>query len=292
MILTRLSFGLPADPWASAPAAATADAVRVGHLVRAAAESRALVSIVGPRGAGKTFAVRAACRGLDAAAVEPCRLDRDRLRIGDVATALVTALSDERPRHGGEARSAQVRRLLGRAGRPVLLVVDDAHALHASTLRALKRLRELSWRGRSPLLGVVLAGQTDAAGAVPETGLRTSVLTTAGLARAEAEAAISAAVGPVCADGVAGRLAASPRARNWLDLARLVDECLVEAAALGETRITAAAVAAATGGAGSAAAAAPAVPAPPPEAAIAAALDAHDALAAGSVGGARRRGAA
>ena len=284
MILTRLQFGLAADPWAQAPPLATADAVRVAHLVRAAAESRSLVSIVGPRGSGKTFAVRAACRGLDAAVVEPCRLDRDRLHIGDVVTALVTALSDERPRHGGEARSAQARRLLGRSARPVLLVVDDAHALHAATLRALKRLRELSWRGRSPLLGVVLAGQTDRAGAVPEVGLRTSTLQLAGLARPEAQAAAAAAAGPVCAEGAAERLAASDRARNWLDLERLIDECLAAALARGEAQITAATVGAALGEA-AAAPARPAAPAPPPDQAIAAALDAHDALEA-------RRGAA
>lgn len=282
MLLTRLRFGLPADPWAAAGPLATADGARVAHVVRAAVENRAWVSVVGARGSGKTSALRAALAGCEGAAVvEPCRLDRERLRIGDVVTALVAALSDERPRHGGEARSAQARRLLGRAGRPVVLLLDDAHVLRASTLRALKRLRELAWRGRSPLLGIVLAGQTDRAAAVPEAGLRTSALRLAGLTRAEARAAVTAAVGGVCAAEAAVRVAASDRARNWLDLQRLVDDCLVEAAARGEAAVTAAVVAAVLGGA--AAGPGAGVPAPPPAAALEAALDAHE-----RAGGARR----
>lgn len=240
MLLNRLQFGLPADTWAGL-GMETADGARVRSVIHAAIASRALVSIVGPRGIGKTHALRAALRGRDdVAVIEPLRLDRERLHIGDIATAIVRALSDERPRHGGEARSGQVRRLLGTASthQEIALVIDDAHALHPATLRALKRLRELAWRGRSPLLAVVLLGQTDRAGAIPEVGLRTSTATLAGLAAGEAEAALDACAGRALAAGVSQRLAASPRARTWLDLQRLVDDCLAEAIARGDGAVT------------------------------------------------------
>ena len=240
MLLNRLQFGLPADPWAGL-GLETANGARVRSVVDAAIASRALVSIVGPRGIGKTHAWRAALRRRDnVAVIEPLRLDRERLHIGDIATAVVCALSDERPRHGGEARSGQVRRLLGTASthREIALVIDDAHVLHAATLRALKRLRELSWRGRSPLLAVVLLGQMDRAGAIPEVGLRTSTVTLAGLTAAEAEAALDACAGRALAAGVAARLAASPRARTWLDLQRLLDDSLAEAIARGDRAVT------------------------------------------------------
>ena len=245
MLLNRLQFGLPADPWAGL-SMETADGARVRNVVDAAIASRALVSIVGPRGSGKTHALRAVLRRRDdVALIEPLRLDRERLHIGDIATAVVRALSDERPRHGGEARSGQVRRLLGSAstGREIALVIDDAHALHPATLRALKRLRELSWRGRSPLLAVVLLGQTDRVGAIPEVGLRTSTVTLAGLTATEAEAALDACAGRALADGVAEGLAGSPRARTWLDLQRLLDDCLAEAIARGDSAVTAKAAA-------------------------------------------------
>ena len=114
-------------------------------------------------------------------------------------------------------------------------MINDAHVLHPTTLRALKRLRELSWRGRSPLLTVVLLGQTDRAGAIPEVGLRTSTVTLAGLTAAEAETAVAAATGQALSAGVAAQLAAAPPARTWLDLQRLLDDCLAEAIARGES---------------------------------------------------------
>lgn len=261
MLLTRLALGLPADPWRRIE---TADDARVANLVGAALEARALVSIVGARGAGKTHALRGALGALDATVVEPCRLDRARLHIGDITTALVLALSTERPRRGGEARDIQVRRLLGTARRPVILVVDDADELATGTLKALKRLRERSWRGRSPLLAVVLASQTNRLARAPEVDLRTSSMEMSGLTEAEAGTAVARALGDVCPPGLAARIAASPRARNWLDLQRAADEVLADVAARGLSRVDDAAVDAVLGP----------PPVPRPEAPTAAAVDA------------------
>ena len=250
-IAIRHRFGLPLDAWARGNVE-TADASAAAAVVDAAAASRAMVLVVGPHGSGKTHAVRRALAAAGIAVVEVQRLDRERVHMGDVATALVQGLSDELPRHSAEVRAGQVRRLLGRAeGRPVLLV-DDAHLLDHATLRGLKRLRELSWRGRSPLLGIVLVGQSDRTATVPEVGLRTAVARFRGLTVTEAEAALRASCGDAIDADAAPVLAAAPEARNWLELQRLVDRALVEAAARGADRVTAAVAAAVAGKSGEA----------------------------------------
>lgn len=247
--LHRKRLGLAADPWAGFHLD-TADAARTALLVEAAAEARLFVSVLGARGSGKTHAVRRALRSVpNVRVVEPLRLRRECLHIGDIECAIVRELApNDRPRRSGEARSVQVRRLLGQGARDdrVVLVIDDAHVLHHATLRALKRLRELAWLGVSPLLGVVLVGQADRAEAVAEVGLRSDRLWFGGLLAEDAAAAMERALNrrsgrKIVAPDAIVALAASPRARNWLDLAALIDQCLAEAAARGEDRITRAA---------------------------------------------------
>ena len=183
-----------------------------------------MVWIVGRRGSGKTRAVRAALAGVPQV-VEPLRLDRERLHMGDIQTALVRELSDEKPRMGGEARSGQVRRILGACQRPPMLWIDEAHCLHHNTLRGLKRLRELSWRGRSPLLGIVLSGQGEPA-RLPEVALRTGLARMDGLSEVEVVAALQQALGDVISTPAAMRLAETAAASTWLDLHALADLCL------------------------------------------------------------------
>lgn len=267
-LMHRTQLGLPPDPWAALPHQATADAARAAVMIRAAVEARAFVAVLGPRGAGKTRAVRAALAGHDGVrVVEPLRLTRERLHMGDVETAIVRELSDEAPRRSGEARSHQVRRVLGQASREarVVLVLDDSHVLHPSTLRALKRLRELAWMGRAPLLGVVLVGQRDAGVRVPEVGLRSDVLWLDGLAPPEAAQMIRAVVRqagapPLFGADATAALAADRRARNWLDLQALVDECFARMVASGVRPLSAADLRALLGGPAEAAAPAPAAP--------------------------------
>ena len=250
-ILLHTQFGLPADPWADLQLD-TADAARAGEMIAAAAASRLFVNILGPRGSGKSRAVWRALRRPGVQVVSPLRLDRERLHLGDIQSALIRDLSNETPKQSGEARSYQTRIVLGSAqqnGRVVLLL-DDGHVLHHSTLRGLKRLREMSWLGLSPLLGVVLIGQSDPARDLPEVSLRADTLTFAGLTQGEASEAIQRALNgkrQVVSAEAAEALAASPRARNWLDLQALVDECLAEAAARGEKDITPAVAAAVVG---------------------------------------------
>lgn len=239
----RAHFNLPADPW-GARHCETDDARRAALMVDAAVHAQAMVRIVAPRGGGKTHAVRRALAGRGALkVVEPIRLDRERLHLGDIQVAIVRDLSDEKPRLSGEARSGQVRRILGgHASRPPVLAIDDAHTLHRATLKGLKRLRELSWRGASPLIGIVLIGQTDPAGSTPEVALRSGAVKFAGLTGADVRRALGGALnfgGVERIEAAAiGAIEASERSRNWLDLQALVDECLAQAASRGAAKVT------------------------------------------------------
>ena len=270
-ILIRRRYGLAPDPW-RAVTVDTADAVAVDTAVEFALGG-ALAHVVGQRGTGKTHALRRALRRRDVAVVEPLRLDRERLHLGDVQVAIVRDLGDERPRTSGEARSGQVRRLLAAASaaRPVLLVIDDAHCLHHQTLRGLRRLLELAHGGRSPLLGVVLLAQVDRLGALPEVGLRAATVRLTGPRPVEVEQALTAALGDVVVPEAARELARRGAA-SWLDVQALVDDCLGAAAARGEDRLTPAALAAAR--TPRPPPAAPAAP-PPSDEAVAAALRRH-----------------
>ena len=239
-ILLRTRFGLPADPW-SGLQLDTVDAARAGEMIQAASASQMMVSLLGPRGSGKTRAAWRALKQPGVRVVSPLRLDRERLHLGDIQSALIRDLSDQKPKLSGEARSWQTLRVLGAAqqGGPVVLMIDDAHLLHGSTLRGLKRLRELRWLGVSPLLGIVLVGQSDPAKDVAEVRLRADSLRFAGLSQAEASQALAQTFGKVIEQEAAEALAGCDEARNWLDLQELGDRCLAEAAARGEKRITA-----------------------------------------------------
>ena len=243
-ILDRKRFGLPADPWKPIRID-TADAARIAVAVNAAIDTQAWVSLVGPRGVGKTWAVRAAmARYPGLQVVAPLRLARERLHVGDIETAIILTLSDQRPRRAAEMRSRQVRQVLGEASRdrPLIILIDDAHLLHHQTLRAIKRLRELEWCRRSPLVGIVLVGQQARADHIPEVGLRTDTLILAGLSAAEARQALTQSVGRVLDGDAIDALAESLQTRNWLDLQSLVDAVLAEAIVRGEAKISRATV--------------------------------------------------
>ena len=230
-LAARQALGLRVDPWRGVHVD-TADGRRVAQAVDAALAG-ALVSVSGPRGAGKTHAVRAALAAREATSVEPLRLDRDRLRLPDVLTAIVAQLSDETPRHSGEARAAQARRLL--AGRRAVVVVDDAHLLHGATVRGLRRLREMPWRGAGPLCGVLLLGQRDRTAAIEEVGLRAERVGLQGIASSEATEALIAAYGGALRRSAAEMLAA--RHANWLDLRAAAEIAVEAAAAVGAQRV-------------------------------------------------------
>lgn len=192
------------------------------------------LAVVGPVGAGKTTSTRAALAAMPGVrVVEPISLDKERTRIGHVLEACIDDLSEaERPRQSMEARSRQWRRLVGEAAarERIVLLVEEAHRLHRSTLISLKALREVGWAGQCPLVAIVLVGQVDLETRlrrVREVRLRVKRHTMQGLTQAEVGAYLKW-LGYNVADAAAKQIALraceplavedlAARAREWAD---------------------------------------------------------------------------
>jgi type II secretory pathway predicted ATPase ExeA len=231
--LTLKQFGLPLN--ALAVHLETADLDNVSTHVEGCVLNKNIANIVGYRGAGKTTSVRKAVEALNAAKpkkpikiVKPISLDKERMRIGSILEAFFHDLSDESPKRSAEARMAQLRRILGTkaAEFDIVLVIEESHRFHASTLRSLKGLMELEWMGRGPLLSIVLIGQHDPL-TVPSLAEiakppRSNLLVMGGLSEAEARGYIAATVGRVWTQDAIGALVATQAARNYLDLQEAV----------------------------------------------------------------------
>lgn len=219
----------------------TSDVLRVTTAVKAACEHQAFVSISGARGTGKTCAVRKALAQMEQVRlIEPLRLTRERLHLGDIEIAILRDLSDETPRRGAESRSHQVRRVVGTVSQKAfcVLLLDDAHLLHPATLKGLKRLRELTWLNKSPLLGVVLTGQHDRAASISEVALRMDSIQMQGLTTREIKEALTALLRDKIEASALTLMAKTEQARNWLDLERLIDEALMLTQAQGLLKIS------------------------------------------------------
>jgi len=133
--------------------------------IRDAVESRRLIGVIGPFGSGKSVLVQESInsvKGLDTIYID--NSDRERLRIGNITQLMVLSLSNEDPRRDNTARQLQLSRILGEtvmlSGREVVIVIENAHRLHANTLLAIKDLREsVRYKGRAFLFSVILVGQ-------------------------------------------------------------------------------------------------------------------------------------
>jgi type II secretory pathway predicted ATPase ExeA len=235
-VLTRKSFGLPSDPWSSIRID-TADAGRVADMCDAAVDDSYIIQIVGSTGVGKSTALRAA---LDARndidpktdLIEVLRLDRESRTIADVVSAIYRQLGAQRPTRA-EDRDAQLRMILGEAtrrsgptGKPrrLLLLLDDAHFLHWRTISAIKGLRELTWIGRGPALGIILLSQRDILGRSAEIRERSDSVHLAGPTADEAATALHRAFGQIIEAEAIEVLASG--ARTWNRLIWLSDQAL------------------------------------------------------------------
>ncbi len=237
----RQHFGLPADPWAGLTLP-TLDHRHIAAAVAQAVTTAGFVVIAGPRGAGKTFSLWRALEQQGeqqpVTVIEPLRLDRERLHMGDIQQAIVMQLSDETVRHSAEARAGQVRRLLAAADTPVL-VIDEAQHLHHGTLRALKRLRELGARGRKrALLAVLLVGQSDPTVRISEVGLRSDCLALRGLTAGEIGKVLGQVLGKRIEQPASALLGKRLAGQTWLDMQQGVDDCLAIALAEGAKILT------------------------------------------------------
>jgi len=229
---TFVNLGYKADPLSKARFE-TSDGMRVRRILTMAVESRAMVSIIGERGIGKTEAINTALDRIGVKRVNVERAQRERLTIADIETAIILDLSDESPKRSGETRSRQLRRIVGEASRKqrVVVCIEEAQRLHSSTLRSLKTLREIEWMGERELFTVVLIGQSDPMNraGVSEVRLRTDCVRMQGLTIGEAGGYVNQTTGKHFDPAAIDALAELPQARNYLELQGVVVDLLSHA---------------------------------------------------------------
>ncbi len=132
--------------------------------VKAAIHSGKLIAVTGVVGCGKTVTLRrlqAALRKEGQILVsQSLSVDKRRATLPSLIAALFYDLSsDKRVKipSSGEKRERELRELFRKGKKPVALFVDEAHDLHSSTLRGLKRLIEVIEDGDGTL-SIVLGG--------------------------------------------------------------------------------------------------------------------------------------
>lgn len=235
--LTWHAIGLRDNPWTVH--IQTNDGTRAHDLLEMAVRDKGFVVIAGDCGSGKTEAIERALPP-SAQRVETVSLDKERLKVGDIEEALIADLTDERPRRSREARSRQLRGILGEASAlgPVVLIIEDAHFLHANTVRALKRLRELKFAGRSQMLTVVLIAQRDPTQGIKEVHLRSDTFHMQGLSVGEARDYLSRAIGAFIEPAAITALTEARTARNFLDLQEAANYAMATAVSVGHRQVT------------------------------------------------------
>jgi len=222
----------------------TADYLKVSRVLGMAIRSPRykIISIIGTRGMGKTWAVDQALGAMDIHRVDVERSNRERILIDDIERALIQGLSDETPKRMGEIRTKQMRRVVGEAvmKKPVVLVIEEAHRLHGQTLRSLKSLLEKDWMGKRNLFTVVLVGQSDPLRkqGVSETRLRSDSLNLFGLTEEEAAEFAKATVGRYFETDAIRCLARLKGARNYLELQEMLITLMGHALISGRKTVT------------------------------------------------------
>ncbi|MDD5107596.1 MAG: ATP-binding protein [Desulfuromonadaceae bacterium] len=225
----------------------TGDMVRTRRILTMAVESRAMISIVGERGCGKSEAVNAALKKLVGSdkpvkTVWVTRGDQEKLTISDIKTSMILNLSAENVKRGGIVSSMQLRRVIGEASRKqkIVIAIEEAQRLHPSTLKSLKTLREIEWMGETELFTIILVAQSDPMNrpGVSEVKLRSDIVRMQGLSANEAAHYVREAIGKHFAADAIELLAELPQARNYLELQALSVELLNTALAAGREQVT------------------------------------------------------
>ncbi|GER92663.1 ATPase AAA [hot springs metagenome] len=221
----------------------TADYLRLKRVVKMAIDSHAMISVVASWGFGKTSALDLIFRDIDAKVVRLHTPDKERVVVSDIEKGLVLGLSNESCKRTKEVRARQIRRILGEASKekPVVLILEEAHRMHPSTLRALKTFREMDWMGRSPLFTVIMVGQYDPMQkrGVDEVRLRTDSVVMKGLTASEVKDYIKHTVGRHFEDDALEAIAKLDESRNFLDLQEIVLNVMRNAMENGSKKVTA-----------------------------------------------------
>lgn len=257
MSMTRLetfcNLGYRRDPFTGGALFETGDMARVRRILTMAVESRAMVSIVGERGIGKSRAVETALEKIGVRRISVERAQKERVTIADVQKAMLIDLK-ESPKRDGELMGRQLRRVVGEASakngaKPMVVVIEEAQRLHGNTLRSLKTLREIEWLGERELFGVILVAQSDPMNraGVAEVRLRTDLIRMQGLSPDEASAYLRATIGRHFDDAALEAVGVLPQAANYLELQELAVALLNHSLADGRGLVCKADVAAVAG---------------------------------------------
>lgn len=165
------------------------------RIIDAIADPGGTLAVIGEIGIGKTIAVLDGLGSFEDFGhhIIWCRQpDKENLKISVIMNAVIRHFG-EKPRKDIDARTEQIRRLLGQAlqeNKKVILVIDEAHALHYHTLRALKRLLELNFGRQFGLLSIILVAQPEIyekLNQIEEVNLRTDILEMRTLTREESK---------------------------------------------------------------------------------------------------------
>jgi len=139
----------------------------IENAMRFSARSAGILCIVGESGSGKTVArdvVTANFLEKDRVnVIYPRSFEKDKLNAAAICQSIIDDLGDGRMRRGMEARARQVEDLLRQqvqAGFTSVLFIEEAHDLHRSTLKFLKRFWEMKY-GFKRLVGIILIGQPE-----------------------------------------------------------------------------------------------------------------------------------
>lgn len=216
-----VNFGFKNDPF-KAVSFKTGDSVRLGRILAMAVRSKAMISVVGDRGAGKTSAVTDILKKMNTRQVFVRTADKTKILISDIEHAMVYDLSEEKPKRGREVRARQLRRILGEASQrhDIVVIIEEAHRIHGMTLRSLKTLREMEWMGESELFSVILIGQSDPMNkaGVAEVRLRSDTVSLKGLTSSEIVDYIGQTVGKAFDSESVAIVSHMADAKNFLNL--------------------------------------------------------------------------
>ena len=132
--------------------------------LRAAISGGRLVALTATIGSGKTALARRLREALErenrVIVSRALSLEKTKVTVPLLVSALFYDLGPDKPlaiSSQAERRERDLQELFRKAKKPVALFIDDAHDLHANTLKALKRLVELVQEGGGQL-SVVLIG--------------------------------------------------------------------------------------------------------------------------------------
>jgi type II secretory pathway predicted ATPase ExeA/predicted XRE-type DNA-binding protein len=258
-------FGFSKDPFVQAERMETADALKIKRLVGMAIDSRAMVTVHGPRGFGKSDAIKKALAGrAKTIVVRLASTENEAVTIGDIEKALILDVSEvltpvETPKRSREVRARQLRRIVGEASKSdknysVILILEDAQCMHAATLRSIKRLRELEYHGMDRLVTVLLTAQWDPfrSQALDEVRLRSDKIEMKGLTSSEIKEYVGHTVGRVFEDDAVEAVSRiggpNGRGQNFLELQELLCDLMDTALMHGHKKVKAIDVFSKTGG--------------------------------------------